>query len=211
MKNYIIKNWYYISVFIASIIVLIIVLGNWDFTQKMLLGGLFFIELHFFEEFGFPGGFPWVGVKVELHKENTSPKTWELNNASAFFGNQWFAAAAYVLALLLPKVRFITLAAMFFAFAELIMHLIVFNIGVKSWYNPGLYTTIFGLVPISVVYFLSLIGNNPYSLIDFLLAVVWIAFNYWFAFRSPVYKAFGKKTQYSFSDDEINRASRYMK
>lgn len=74
-----------------------------------------------------------------------------------------------------------------------------------------LFITVFGLVPISVVYFLRIIGNNPYSWLDLLIAVIWLAFNYWFAFRSPVYKALGKKSQYSFSEEEINRAARYMK
>ncbi|WP_283205875.1 HXXEE domain-containing protein, partial [Streptococcus agalactiae] len=38
------------------------------------------------------------------------------------------------------------------AFAELAMHLFFFNLSLKKWYNPGLLTTLVGLVPVSVYY-----------------------------------------------------------
>ena len=62
MKNRIIKNWYLISAYIVGLFALMLALGEWNLTQKMLLGSMIFIQFHFFEEFAFPGGFPWVGV-----------------------------------------------------------------------------------------------------------------------------------------------------
>lgn len=211
MKKWIFKNWYHISVFVASLFALILALGNWNFTQKILLCSMIFIQLHFFEEFGFPGGFPWIGMKVEMKMVENDPKKWPLNNASAFWGNQWFAVFVYLLPLFLPQVRFLTLAAIIFAFAELIMHLGFFNIALKTWYNPGSFTAVFGLVPLSLVYLYKTLGTGLYSWMDLIIAFIWILFNYWMAFRSPIYKYLGKKSEYAFSNEEVNRASKYMK
>lgn len=211
MKKWIIKNWYLISAYIAGFFGLALALGDWSFTQKILLGSMIFIQLHFFEEFAFPGGFPWVGMKVEMRMVEDDPKKWPLNNLSAFWGNQWFAVAVYLLPLFIPQVRFLTLAVMVFAFAEILMHLVIFNIALKKWYNPGMFTAVFGLVPLSMAYLFKTLGTGLYTWLDLGIAIVWIGFNYWMAFRSPIYQALGKKSNYAFSAEEVNRASRYMK
>jgi len=43
------------------------------------------INLHFFEEFGFPGGFPMLANKLELHSDK--PSHHPLNQATVAFGN----------------------------------------------------------------------------------------------------------------------------
>lgn len=209
--NKIVKNWYYIAAYIAGLFALVIALGDWNFTQKMLLTGMVFIQFHFYEEFGFPGGFAWVGLKIERGKVDDDPKKWPLNNASAFGGNEWFAVVVYLLPLFLPQVRFLTLAVFVFAFLELLGHLLIFNIGIKSWYNPGLLTTAFGLVPVSIFYFSKTLGTGLYTWLDLGIAIVWIASNYWFAFLSPICKALNKKTEYAFSEEEVSRSARYIK
>lgn len=71
--------------------------------------------------------------------------------SNIFFGNEWFALSVYLLPLLVPRVRVFTLAAIVFAFAVL-MHLFNFNIAIKVWYNPGMETAVFGLLPVSLNY-----------------------------------------------------------
>ncbi|HGK7178791.1 TPA: HXXEE domain-containing protein [Streptococcus agalactiae] len=89
---------------------------------------------------------------VELKSVETDTSKWYLNHLSAFFGNQWFAVIVYLLPIFCPNIPFLTLAVMIFAFAELAMHLFFFNLSLKKWYNPGLLTTLVGLVPVSVYY-----------------------------------------------------------
>lgn len=206
-----VKNWYLISVFIAGVYALILYFGDWNIREKMLLASSIFIFLHFFEEFAFPGGFPWVGMKVELGIKDNDPKDWPLNELNAMFGNWWFAVFVYLLPLFLPDVRFLTLAAALFAFLEVLMHLFFFNISLKTWYNPGLFTAVFGLMPVSLFYFYQVWDQHLYGWPDILLAVVWMGFNYWMGFRSPVYKTLGKKNgQWAFTQDEVERAG-YLK
>lgn len=211
LKREFLSSWYWIAVYIAAAFVLILILGDWDVREKMLLGSSFFIFLHFFEEFGFPGGFPYIGMKVELRISDMDPRNWPLNQVNALFGNFCFAILVYLLPLFLPDVRFLTLAAAIFAFAEVLMHLIVFNIALKTWYNPGLLTAVFGLLPISLFYFSKIWGQHLYHWEDAALAILWIAFNYWLAFRSPIYKKLGKMSdRYAFTEMEVKRAERYI-
>lgn len=144
-------------------------------------------------------------------EEKDDPRKWPLNNASAFWGNQWFAVAVYLLPLFLPQVKFLTLAVMIFGLIELIGHLIVFNVAIKTWYNPGVFTSLLGLAPLSIVYFSKTLGTVLYSWLDLIIAFIWIVFNYWMAFRSPIYNYLGRKSEYAFSNEEVNCASKYMK
>lgn len=140
---------------------------------------------------------------------DSNPQNWPLNLVSSFFGNMWFAVLVYLLPLFLPNIRFLTLAAVIFAFIEAIGHLCVFNIAMKVWYNPGLITAVFGLTPVSVYYLNKSAGQYHWS--DFILAFVWILFNYWISFRSPIYNRLGNMShRYAFNDDEVFGVGRYM-
>lgn len=102
----------------------------------------------------------------------------------------------YVLPIILPNVRFLTLAAMIFLFAEVLMHLIMFPIRLKTFYNAGLVTTI-GLGIIACCYFFGDTFNvNMFRWYDYVLAVVWFGVNFLFFFRSKLYWNLGKKPDY---------------
>ncbi|MGN0406534.1 MAG: HXXEE domain-containing protein [Bariatricus sp.] len=207
----IIKNWYNISVFIAGALSLILALGSWDLKEKTLLASAVIIFLHFFEEFGFPGGFPWVGMRVERGIKDTDTKNWPFNQAAAMWGNFCFAVLVYIMPLFLPDIRFLTLAAVIFAFAEVLMHAFVFNIALKDYYNPGLLTAVFGLLPVSVFYLIKTWEQQLYTGADLAAAIAWIVFNYWLSFLSPVYKQLLKlNDQYAFTADDVLRAERYI-
>ncbi|MEE8715442.1 MAG: HXXEE domain-containing protein [Coriobacteriales bacterium] len=205
------ENWYKVSVFCAGACAVALALGDWDLRSRTILAATAVLFLHFFEEFGFPGGFPWVGLHVEMHIEGTDARQWPLNRLNAMFGNWWYAAVVYLLALVLPGVRFLTLAVALFAFLEVLMHVVVFNAALRTWYNPGLVTAAFGLMPISIAYLVRIAGAGLYTWVDVVLAFVWIVFNYWVAFRSPIYAWMGRKSdRYAFSDEEVMLARRYM-
>lgn len=207
-----IENWYSISVYIAGALVLILCLGSFGIREKMLLTSAIFIFMHFFEEFGFPGGFPRIGMRIELGIKHTYTSKWPLNQVNAMFGNFCFALLVYLLPLFLPSVKFLTLAAAVFAFAEVLMHLIFFNIKLKTLYNPGLLTAVFGLLPVSIWYLSQTLGQGIFVWTDCVLAFVWIVFNYWLAFRSPIYKKLGNLSdKYGFTAEDIKKSEKYMK
>ena len=185
MKN-VINNWYNISVYLAGLTALIAIFYPLNLIQKSLYGSIVCLFLHFFEEFGVPGGFPWMGVKVLLGKNEMDSSKWDCNNLNCMFGNWGFLILVYIMPLIFPNVKFLTLSAMIFNFLELFMHLILFNAKQKSFYNPGMITAVFGLTPISCYYFAVLYDSKLFIWYDYLIAVSWFFFVFWFSFRSPL-------------------------
>lgn len=210
-KRSFLYNWYYISVWVAGLLAVILTVGGWNNREKMLLGSAAVLFLHFFEEFGFPGGFAPVGMKVELRITDKDARLWPLNQLNSMIGNWLFAILVYLLPIFLPDVKFMTLAAAVFGFVEVLMHAVIFNAVLKKWYNPGLATAVFGLLPISIWYLSIIWGQRLYSMGDIALAIIWIAFNYWLVFRSPLYKRLGAMSdRYAFTPEEVARGDRFV-
>lgn len=206
----IISHWSELAVYIAAGLAMLIALGDWSFEQRILLLSLCLLHVHFFEEFGFPGGFVWGGLKVEQGQVDADVAKWPLNMLSAWWGNEWFALAVYTVPLFLPRIHWLVLAAVIFAFAEVLMHVVIFNLGLRSWYNPGLVSALFGLMPTSVWYLRWALPQGRFSWGDLLLAIIWIALNYWIAFKSPICKALTARTEYRLSKGEVMKARVYM-
>ena len=198
MKKFV-NQWHNISLALAVVTALLAVLGPWDFTQRIILALIVCLFLHFYEEFGFPGGFPYMGVKVLLGRDELDPEKWGANNLNSIFGNWGFLLLVYFLPLFLPGVRFLTVGAIIFAFLECFMHLLLFNVRLRSFYNPGAVTAIFGMTPIAIYYFVRIAGQGLYRWYDYVIAFVWCVAVFLFCFRSPLYWALGKKEGYPFT------------
>ena len=198
-RNFV-NQWAEISVYTAGVVALLAILPPLTMTQKLLLASIVFLFLHFFEEFAWPGGFAYMGVKVLLGKDEPDQTKWNCNNLSSMYGN-WFALTlVYVMPLCFPNLQVLTLSAMLFNFMELFMHLIAFNVRLKRWYNPGLVTAICGLTPISIYYFSCVFDAGVFAWYDYILAVVWFALVFCCCFRSPWYWWLGKKSGYKFTE-----------
>ena len=192
----IINYWHYISVFLAGAFALVAILVPMDTVTRLLLAANAVLFLHFFEEFGWPGGFPFVGMKVLMNSSEPDSSKWGVNNLSSMFGNWGFLLLVYILPLFLPGVRFMTLAAFMFLFAEVLMHFVIFPIRLKDCYNPGILTTI-GLGIIGCCYFFGgVFDAGMYVWYDWVIAVVWFAVVFFFSFRSPLYWKLGRKPGY---------------
>jgi len=196
----IVNNWHYISVYIAAALFLIVAFLITDPLQKVLLSSAAVLSLHFFEEFGWPGGFPFLGMKVMMNSTETDSTKWNCNNLNSMYGNWLSLLLIYILPVFLPKVRFLVMGAMFLSVAELMGHLIVFNVKQKTLYNPGAVTAIFGLVPIACYYFLNLYDPAQFVWYDYALGFVWFAGIFYLCFRSPLYWNLGKKPGYPLTD-----------
>ncbi|MBS4770813.1 HXXEE domain-containing protein [Carnobacteriaceae bacterium zg-ZUI240] len=190
-----INNWYNISVYLAGLTALLAIFLPLTEVQKCLLASICILFLHFFEEFGYPGGFPLLGVKLLLGTDEMDKTKWDCNNLSSMFGNWTFLILVYVSPLLLPNVHFLTLSAMLFLIMEVIMHSI-FNLRLKSIYNAGLITAILGLGPIGVYYFINVFDSKMYNWYDYVLAILWFIIVFIFCFRSKLYWNLGKKDGY---------------
>lgn len=194
-----VNNWFDISVYMAGLVALLAIFLPLPLVQKMLLALTSVLFLHFFEEFGSPGGFPYMGVKLLLGSDEKDSSKWGANNLCSVYGNWLALLLMYVLPLCLPSIRVLTLSAMMFSLLELVMHT-MFSIRLKQWYNPGLITAAFGLAPVAIYYFLTEFDASVFAWYDYVLAILWFAFVFWLCFRSPLYWYLGKKADYPFTE-----------
>ena len=193
----IVNVWHYVSVYLAGLTALIAIFMPVTAVQKCLLASITVMFLHFFEEFGYPGGFPLMGMKVLMGSDETDSTKWDCNNLSSMFGNWGFLVLIYLSPLFLPNVRFLTLSAMMFLFAEVFMHLILFPVKLRTFYNAGMITAVLGLGPIGCYYFLNVFESRLYVWYDYIIAVVWFVAVFMFSFRSKLYWDLGKKDGYA--------------
>lgn len=170
-----------------------------DITSRLLWASISIIFLHFFEEFGTPGGFPYMGMKVLMGSREADKTKWNCNNLSSMFVNWDFLFLLYIAALLLPSVRLLTLSAMMFLFAEVFMHFLMFPIRLKELYNPGQITTV-GLGIIGIYYFTTVFETEMYVWYDYVLAVLYFIAVFLFCFRSKLYWGLGSLPGYELTD-----------
>jgi len=169
MKNFIIKNNFYLFA-LLGIGVGIYVGLNWNnipVIQRLV--GLFFsaIILHVWEESKFPGGFTEMITK-KLNFTQTNPH----------FGE--FVTGSYVLLivfipLFFPSVIFLSMAALLLGVLEVFAHLAAIKIYDKSkFYSPGLMTALIVLLPISLYSIKYVSENSLMRPIDWLYSILYM-------------------------------------
>jgi len=209
MIRWYLRNWYNVSgvVGAAALVVLAIWWGDLGIVQRLMLVQFALINLHFFEEFGFPGGFPMLANKLELRSDK--PSHHPLNQATVAFGNNWFALVVYLPAVLFPDQVWLTLGVTMFGFLELIMHSVVFNRMIHHWHNGGLWTSI-GMSIASVAYLVHGYANALIPWWAYLPALAWPVLNYLVVFSWLMGKVWDNPdAKYPFIDAEMARFGRW--
>ena len=206
-------NWFRLGVIVFAALSYYMIFWGCDqlsSIQKILMASLMVLPIHQYEEYVFSGGGPVV-INRGFYGEQTLYRQYPGNWNSIMIVNL-SAYIFYILALVFPQAIWLGIATMLFNLFQLLGHALEMNIKLKTWYNPGLLTAVFGLLPISLWYFSQVWEQHLYSWGDVGLAIVWIGFNYWLAFRSLIYKKLGKLSdRYGFTDAEVSRGKRYMK
>ena len=146
------ENWFRLGLlaFICMAFWALFYGDNLNITQKLLLASLMALPLHQFEEYALPGGGPVVINRIfwgEKEQYRNYPGNWNsimIVNLSAY--------VFYILAILFPEVIWIGMATMFFNLFQVLGHVLEMNIKGKTWYNPGMATSICLFLPISIAY-----------------------------------------------------------
>ncbi|MBW3069127.1 HXXEE domain-containing protein [Actinomyces sp. 432] len=200
MGKTIVNNWHYVSVYLAGGVALAAIFIARGPLLTLQIASVMVLFLHFFEEFGFPGGFPFMGVKVLMGSGEMDSSKWDCNNLNSMYGNWGFLLLVYILPIIVPGARPLVLAAMLFNVAEILMHLVVFNVRLRTLYNPGMVTAVVGLTPIAVRYFTRVFDSASFMWFDWVIAVAWLVAVFWLCFRSPVYWGLGRKPGFALTD-----------
>jgi hypothetical protein len=85
-------------------------------------------------------------------------------------------------------------------------HVIYVNMKLRSFYSPGVAATVFGHIPIGVIYVYHIVTNRLVNLGDWLLAVVYMTVSMFLIFFMIEQKLLGgKNSPYPFDQDEMKR------
>ncbi len=173
------------------------------FLQKLLILNFIVVLLHQFEEYTWPSGFPAVANMVLYKSEK--PDRYPLNQNSSMVANLIFAYGFYLFPVFFPNVIWLGLAPVLLGLTvQFFGHVIYANIKLRTFYTPGTVTTVFGWLPIGVIYIYHIQANNMANLWDWLLAVVWMAVFVFLNFYIIELKLLGdKNSPYPFDEDQI--------
>jgi len=104
-----------------------------SFRQKLLALNFIVLILHQFEEYAWPGGFPWICNEVLTPKPAGPPDRYPLNQNNAAFINvpAW---VFYLVPVLLPGVIWLGTGQMLFGLVgQVIVHGVIINSKLKTW------------------------------------------------------------------------------
>lgn len=146
------NHWYQIMflVFVALAFYGLFWGQNMSITQKLLFASLMALPLHQFEEYELPGGGPIVINRIfwgEKERYLNYPGNWNsimIVNLNAYI--------FYIAALCLPNMLWLGLGTMLFNLFQVLGHCFEMNLKGKTFYNPGMATSIALFLPISVAY-----------------------------------------------------------
>lgn len=209
MARWYFRNWYWLNAGIA--VIALMALGIWwdDITviQRLMLVQFALINLHFPEEFGFPGGFPMLANKLQLHSDK--PSHHPLNQWTVALGNNWFAFFVYLPAFIWPDQIWLVMSVTVFGFIELLMHSVVFNRMLHHWHNGGLWTSI-GMAVASVFTLVYGYQNGLIPWWSYIPAVLYPMGTYFILFNWLIGKVWDNPdTKYPFTEAEMNRFGKW--
>lgn len=207
--KFLLRHFYNISVFIG-ILLIIFTLIFWeqlDVLQRLAMLNLAVLNFHFFEEFGFPGGFPKFANTMFAYKNSPKPERFPLNQMSAFLTNWGTALVLYVPPIFFPNAIWFNLASIIFGgVAQLIMHGIVNNKMLGRYYNAGLLSVVLGHLPITIIYLYYIHVHDLVTISDYIIGIIIMILWYVVGIRIIITKSFeNMNSPYPFSIEEMNR------
>ena len=200
------RHWYNIGLGVAVIAAIFLVL-QWSsmcILQRVLLLNFIAILIHQFEEYGFPGGEPAI-MNIVLQNSST-PEMYPLNQNAAMITNVVGSYGLYLLPVFFPNIIWLGLAPILFGMFQFIVHGIMTNIKLKSFYNPGLGAVTLLHIPLGIYYIYYIQSQELASVLDWVIGVVYM---FLFAFivvnkMTRIWLA-DKDSPYPFAEEEMKR------
>lgn len=209
--KFLLRHFYNISIFIGIITILLTIVFWQDLVvlQRLALLNLAILNFHFFEEFGFPGGFPKFANTMFAYKNSPRPERFPLNQMSAFLTNWGTALVLYIPPIIFPNELWFGLAPIIFGgFAQLIIHGIVNNRMLGTYYNAGLLSVLIGHLPIAIIYIYYIHTHNMVSFWDYIIGIIIMVLWYVVGIRVIINKSLeDMNSPYPFAPEEMKNLS----
>ncbi|WP_222430371.1 HXXEE domain-containing protein [Streptococcus sp. sy004] len=186
-----IRRWYDFG-FVAGLLTIVFLVFNWsqlDVMVRIQLLSFMALCFHQFEEYHFPGGEPAIINRVFQHK-NTIPgleDRYPLNQFSAMLVNSLYTFVLYFLPAFIPNVIWFGMMPILLGLAQCLLHGIVANKLLKTYYNPGLAACLLLHLPIGIYYIYYVTSNHlatgwdwffgfTYTISAFLILLNWMTY-----------------------------------
>lgn len=199
------RHWYDVGAVVAvgALIYLAFAWQGMAVPQLLLLLNFVALLIHQFEEYHWPGGAP--ALMNMIMQPSSTPDRYPLNQNNTMVGNVLAAYLFYLIPVFFPAVIWLGLPPVLFGMGQLLMHGIVGNRKLRTWYNPGLAAVVLLHIPIGVAYIYYVVTNGLASGWDWLLAVVYLA-AFAFIFGKMVYTWLAdRNSPYAFDEVEMRR------
>jgi Protein of unknown function with HXXEE motif len=200
------RHWYNIGLVVA-IITLVYLLFSWHsilIVRRLILLNFVAILLHQFEEYGFPGGEPAI-INMVIRPSQT-PDRFPLNQNSAMVINVLASYTFYLIPFYFPDIVWLGLAPVLFGFSQFIVHGIITNLKLKSFYNPGLGAVVLLHIPIGVYYIYEIHLAGLDTIWNWVIGIIYmIAFTYISLVKMTYDWLSKKESPYYFSTSEMER------
>ncbi|WP_026784900.1 HXXEE domain-containing protein [Pleomorphomonas koreensis] len=209
------RHWYDLSLFIGLAILGVLALW-WDsfsILQRLSIANLAVIFFHFFEEFGFPGGFGKMANTLYF-KTTPDPRRFPLNQNAVMIGNWSVAVLFYIPPIFFPQVMWLGLLPMLFGAMQMFAHGILNNVllkraGLRWGYNSGLVTAFFGHLPLAIAYGYYVETMGLASAWDWVIGAIGVVVAYGLVFRMLIMKNLeDEHSPWPFDDVEMARFDR---
>lgn len=193
-------------VFVALALSLGIFADSIPALQRLMVLFFMILTLHEFEEYVYPGGFP-AANNIGLMGETKDYGRYPLNELSAFVVNVVLAYPLYICGVIFYEQLWLGIFISYFTMLQCIIHCVVINKKLRSWYSPGCASALFVMLPFGV-YYLTYVARHftfptwywwaPIAVFP-LVAVVMIL--------SPILLFRDRNTRYGFADYEATHFS----
>lgn len=164
-------HWFDIGIFLAIPVIGYIFIAKLSTIHLLLWVSLVTLFMHQFEEYRYPGYFPGI-VNTALFSSN-QPDRYPFNPNTAFVINLGVGWLFYFLAALFAEqMIWLGIATILVSLGNFFAHCFLFNFKGKSYYNPGMTTSIILFLPLTIFFFYFIITNNLASVVDWSLGLI---------------------------------------
>lgn len=200
--NFYRRHWY--DVGLLLFIGLAFTAGLWtprfSHIQVILIDSFMALLIHQYEEYAAPGGFPGI-FNIAVVGDRRAPERYPLNTNQVLITNVVMAYPFYLAPILWPHLIWLGLAQMLFGMLQLVVHGIVANIRLKSFYNPGLAAVILLHFPIGIYYIRYVLAHGLASTRDFIWGSVATVVGAFVMIILPMLLMASRTSPYAFPQD----------
>ena len=169
--SYLRAHWFDLGLVLALVVAIYLVFTRPSGVHLLLWISLITLFIHQGEEYRFPGYFP--GMLNSSVFSSAQPDRYPLNAQTALIVNVFVGWLAYVLAALFAQhALWLGIATFLISLGNVVAHVLLFNLKGKTRYNPGMLTALLLFLPLTLVFFITLIQTHAASPLDWIIGIL---------------------------------------